>query len=342
MSSSAVFRYVTAILASTAMLHAAEGAASPLFAEDQALVIELRGPISDLMAGRGQSEEFEFDLILAGADPLRLKVRSRGNSRLRLCAFPPLRLNFPKRDVQGTLFEGQNHLKLVTHCTDRRSDSGNVFDEYLAYRIFNLVSNLSYRVRLASLTYVDSAGGNDLPQKGWGFLIEAKEELAARTGTAPAEIAGIPYSRVDHDQAAVVYVFQYLIGNTDWSLVRALTDDYCCHNLDIFQSGEQYAIVPYDFDMSGLVDASYAKPDQSLQIRTVRVRRYRGYCTARDVVVAALTAIKALEASILEAARELPVTVDAEREQRIRYLGQFFEQAADADRLVARFERRCL
>ena len=324
------------------MLPAAEGRSSPLFGDHTTLEIEFRGPIGAVLEAATEREEFSFTLTVGDAAPLPLEVAARGNSRLRLCRFPPLRLNFAKKAVGGTVFEGQDRLKLVTHCNDRRRDAGNVLEEYLGYRLFNLVSDLSYRVRLARITYVDTTRGTEAAQTRWGFMIESDEELSGRTGIGKAELAGIPYSRVDHQQAALVYVFQYLIGNTDWSLATALTDEHCCHNIEVFESAGRLLAVPYDFDLSGLVDASYAEPDPSLPIRNVRVRAYRGYCESREVLETALAAISAREADILRLAREAPADDEASRDQRVRYLGDFFEQAAEAKSLVDRFERRCL
>jgi hypothetical protein len=244
--------------------------------------------------------------------------------------------------VEDTLFEGQERLKLATHCNDRPRDAGNVIDEYLAYRIFNLVSAFSYRVRLLRIRYVDTDRNETAAEPRWGFLIESDAELAARMHVATAGIAGIPYSRVDHDQAALMYVFEYLVGNTDWSLVTSLTDDHCCHNVDIFETGGKYVVVPYDFDLAGLVDASYAKPDPSLPIRSVRTRRYRGYCLPRDPLIAALQRVKALEAEVAALAAAVPADHGDDASWRSSYLREFFKGAADEDRLIRQFERRCL
>ena len=321
---------------------AAAGDASPLFDDDAVLDVELRGPITALIDGKDDRAEFEFDLVTDGV-PVELKVRARGNSRLRVCSFPPLRLNFSSRLTEDTVFSGQNHLKLVTHCTTRSSDSNNVLDEYLAYRIFNLVSDFSYRVRLLRLTYTDSDGRlHEEARERYGFLIESDEELAERTGSAAAGLEGIVYSRLDYNQAALVYVFQYLIGNTDWSLVTALTDEFCCHNGDMFEKRGKYFLVPYDFDLAGLVDASYAKPDGSLPIRSVRNRLYRGYCTPRAQLSAALQRIRERQTAIKELAASVPAPAPRGRARRLDYLDGFFEKAATEERLLDGFERRCL
>lgn len=308
-----------AILASLAALPDAVGLCSPLFAEHTVLEIELRGPITDLVEAREDREELSFELTVADGQPLPLKVRSRGNSRLGICSFPPLRLDFPKKAVGGTLFEGQNRLKLVTHCNDHRRDAGNVFDEYLAYRIFNLISELSYRVRLARITYTDVARNPGSPQTRAAFIVESDEEFSARTGTEEARIAGIPYARVDHGHAALVYVFQYLIGNTDWSVVMI-------HNIRLVQvEGHPYFLpVAYDFDWSGVVNASYARPDARLGTRTVRERMYRGACRQMDELAPTLARIMEQRDSIRDAFASLPGLDPKRRDDVLDYLDDGF------------------
>jgi len=117
-----------------------------------------------------------------------------------------LRLDFSARASESTLFAGRDRLKLVTHCNNRSRDADNVIDEYLAYRIFNTISALSYRVRLLRIHYVDTERIGDAALQRWGFLVESDEDLAARTGVTIADIAAIPYSRVNHEQAALMYV----------------------------------------------------------------------------------------------------------------------------------------
>ncbi|MGH8195871.1 MAG: hypothetical protein ACREQ8_15960 [Woeseiaceae bacterium] len=139
-----------------------------------------------------------------------------------------------------------------------------------------------------------------------------------------------------------MYVFQYLIGNTDWSLVTALTDEFCCHNGDMFEISGKYFLVPYDFDLAGLVDASYAKPDGSLPIRSVRSRLYRGYCTPRAELSAALQRIRERQTAIRELAESVPAPAPRDRTRRLDYLDDFFAKTATEERLLDGFERRCL
>ncbi len=272
-----------------------------------------------------------------------IKVRVRGNSRARVCSFPPLRLNFEKDETEGTVFSAQNKLKLVTHC--RKSDEAekNILQEYAAYKIFNLISDVSYRVRLLRMTYADSddeSGDNTLER--YGFVIESGNELAARTGGEMLRLEGVPRRLIDEDQAAAVFVFQYLIGNTDWSFVADKDKDTCCHNGDLLERSSRFYYVPYDFDLAGLVDARYAYPDPSLRIRKVTQRLYRGLCLSPDKVGTALRKVTARHSEILQAVREVPGLSIEDIEANVAYLNQFFVKAEDEAELLESIAKRCL
>jgi hypothetical protein len=233
-------------------------------------------------------------------------------------------------------------LKVVTHCNEKTRDAGNVYNEYLAYRIFNLLSDASYRVRLLRIKYVDTDGRLDIASPQFAFALESNKALAVRIGGTPAKLPGVPYSRIDDAQATLIYVFQYLIGNTDWSLVTADTDEFCCHNGDLFERQGKLVMVPYDFDLAGLVDASYARPDSSLRIKSVKSRRYRGYCTSPESVQNALHIIQEHRSEILELAASIPATSAKELEKRQDYLSDFFAESENEEKLLKNFARRCL
>ena len=112
-----------------------------------------------------------------------IEVKTRGNFRLRksTCSSPPLRLDFPGTGTEGTLFHGQDKIKLVSHCRNRDNFEQNLLEEYLAYRIYNLLTDISFRVRLARITYVDSMGNAD-PVTRMAFLIEDEDAMADRLG----------------------------------------------------------------------------------------------------------------------------------------------------------------
>ena len=316
--------------------------AQNLFDDDGVIEITLRGPLSTVFDDTSDRSERDFVLEFSGRE-FPVEVRLRGNSRLRVCQFPPLRLDFHKKQVQGSIFDGQDKLKLVTHC--RNSDRGeqDLLEEYAAYRILNVLTDLSYRVRLLRIHYEDTDGKlSKRASPRYGFVIEPAELLAARTAMEAVTVPAVPLKRHDLDQAALVYVYQYLIANTDWGLVKADYDDGCCHNVDLFERDSVLVTIPYDFDLSGLVNASYAFPDRTLHIRRVTQRRYRGVCTDRAVLEAAIAKVAGHRTEILAAVGDIPGLDDKSREKTTEFLYQFFNEAADREKLVDNFEKHCI
>lgn len=324
------------------LVHVSGASASSLFEENTVIKVNLVGPLSSLFEAADESEELPF-LLRANGVEHSIKVRVRGKSRRRVCNFPPLRLNFADDDTAQTIFAGQDKLKLITHCFESNSAQTDILQEYAAYRIFNLLSEVGYRVRLLYITYSDTDGRlkeNALDR--YGVLIESSSELADRVGGQQAYVSGVSLRSLDSQQAATVYVFQYLIGNTDWSLVTADEDDVCCHNGDLFDIGSARYYVPYDFDLSGLVNARYARPDPSLRISRVTKRLYRGYCISTDALKHAIDTIKARRGDILDVINQLPGLSQRDTESTIKYLERFFTQASDEEEIVRSFERKCI
>ena len=208
-----------------------------------------------------------------GTVPVRIKTR--GIWRLKNCQFPPVRLNFVGDSVKHTPFHGLDKPKLVNHCRDDDVYEQYVLQEFQLYRIYRLLTPASHAVRLLKMTYADSANGKVLATR-YAFIEEEPGELAARIGAKQTKIKGAMPSDLEPYQSALVGVFQYMIGNTDFAF-GAL------HNVELMQlmNGDYWPVV-YDFDFSGAVNARYATVDPKLSVRSVRDRLYRGYCVPKE------------------------------------------------------------
>jgi hypothetical protein len=303
-------------------------AQEPLFDGHGLTEVELRGPLRTTLRDDRKRDERPFTISVAGEPPVPVEVRVRGKSRAQKCPFPPLRLDFATQDTAGTVFEGLDKVKLVTHCRDRERYERNVLDEYLAYRIFNLLTERSHRVRLLRIRYVDTERPQEEPVIRLAFALEPIEQVAERLGAGIVETEFVVKSRLEPRQTAIVNAFHYLIGNVDWSLVAATDEEFCCHNGRLLLIDGQHVILPYDFDFAGLVDAPYAKPHASIPIRSVTQRLYRGYCMDDLPLDAALEAITSRRQAILDLVRGLPETDPDETADRIAYLEEFFAEAA--------------
>lgn len=313
-----------------------------LFDDDAVLEIRLSGRLNTVVEQPQARVELPFMLGVGGIDH-SVSVRARGKSRLRVCSFPPLRLEFPADVAESSPFAGQHRLKLVTHCSRGRRAAVDTLEEYAAYRIFHTLSDIGLRVRLLRISYEDTDAELTFEPGGhFGFLIESVDELAARAGGEPVRLDGVTLSSLNNRQAALVYVFQYLIGNTDWSFATASDDDACCHNVELLTIANELSVVPYDFDQAGLVNARYARPDASLRISRVTRRLYRGYCIPTQALEQAVDATIARKDDILGVVEQLPGLAQSERRRSARFLEKYFELAADPASLVRDFEKRCL
>jgi len=331
--------FLLMLLLAGACSHAA---AASLFDELKVLEVELTGPIDSVFRSRKEPRDFPFVLRVDGRE-LSVSVRLRGKSRLDHCRFPPLRLGFDPTGTGETVFAGQGELKLVTHCINSKAGEKNLLEEYLAYRIFNVLSDYSYRVRLLHMSYVDTDGRLDRDaHRRYAFVIEPTGQLTARLDSKPLQLSSVSKRRLDAEQAARVYVFQYLVGNTDWSLVRPLDSEECCHNGKLVGSDEQIFYVPYDFDQSGIVNASYARPHPEVRLPNVRARRYRGYCTDQDVLRAAIRHVNLARDEIIELVGDTPGFSERDAERTVDYLMAYFDKAEDEEKLLGKFEKKCL
>jgi len=325
-----------------ALAIAGPSAAASLFDETSILEVTLEGPLSSVSQDSRDRGERPFT-IRGDGYATDVDVRMRGKSRAEHCRFPPLRLDFAAKTLRDGPFAGQNKLKLVTHCRGKPEYEQNVLEEYAAYLILNVLTDMSFRVRLLRITYVDTDTPGEGPLTRFGFVIEPDEALARRMGGDALKVRDVTRTMLEPQNAALIYIFQYLIGNTDWSLVRFFHGEFCCHNGKLFHVDGRIYYVPYDFDMSGLVNARYAKPQPELRLRSVRVRRYRGYCTDSATLRAALRAVLRQRAAILEVFEGLPGLTDKNRRRQSRYIEGFFDTAeTKEDKLLREFERRCL
>ncbi|MFN2572073.1 MAG: hypothetical protein ABR537_10760 [Gemmatimonadales bacterium] len=313
----------------------------PLFREHTPLTLRLQTNLKALFRDRGQQKTEHPGVLtwVAGADSGRLevKLRTRGIFRLKRCAFPPIRLDVPSHTVEGTPFAGQDKLKLATHCQGDRTFERNLLREYALYRVFNALTDTSFRVRLARVTYSDSTGADTLTR--YGFLVESDIALARRVGTGVLHTTTVNDVLTDPGFMTLVAVFQYLIGNTDWSVwglhnIALLSDTLLLH---------PPLAVPYDFDFSGAVGASYAVPPPQIPIQSVRERWYRGFCQPDTLVARVLERFRAAKDSIYSAVRAVPDLKDRDARDMLQYFDDFYDviaNPASAQRLFARTCRR--
>ena len=251
-----------------------------------------------------------------------VRLRQRGNFRRQRenCSFPPLFINFKKSSVSSSLFAGQDKVKLVTHCRVRERFEQSVLNEYLAYKINNQLTSFSYKVRLAKITYIDSSG-RQRPISRYGFFIESREEFEKRNGVSFVETKNLHQEVLDRYQMSLVTIFQYLIGNTDWSVPNR-------HNIDLYLGDPQDRLIPvaFDFDFSGVVNAPYAQPQPMLGINKVTDRLYRGFPRSEEEIDTILDLFRCRETLIMTREERLPSVSRGRQTVTKKFLHSFFEE----------------
>lgn len=312
----------------------------PLFASHEMITLEVKGPIQAMEEDRGDEPEYLHMTLrwTAGAETgeAEVRFRPRGNFRKQRSTcrdMPPLRLNFATGEMEGTVFEGQNRLKLVTHCREGDQYEQNVYEEYLAYRIYNVVTDESFRVRLVQVTYTDPEEGTSSTYPG--FLIEDEDRMAERLGGTVEEFEQLHPFRYAPGTETRVSVFQYLIGNTDFSLVES-------HNVVIVRKEDGALLpIPYDFDWSGLVSARYARPNETLGIRHVRQRLYRGFCHDGLDAATAMAPFAGLPSALPAIYAEIGPWEEESRERAQEYVDDFMELLDDPGKAEREIVRAC-
>ncbi len=323
-------------------------AQSDVFSSTDVLELTLESPYSKINRSRGDDREYFPATIrysskegIEVAIDLRIRTRGRSRSQEDICRFPPLRLNFDSKGLQGTIFDGENNLKMVTHCQLQERYDQFVLLELLNYRLFNLFTNFSFRVRQLEITYVDTETGTQSGPRA-AFIIEDEKKMISRIGMRLHEAERITYHEYDSRSLNMVELYQYLIGNTDWSAFLVPAGENCCHNIvPVVRDDGRLIPIPYDFDATGMVNAPYSIPSPVLGIRSVRERMYRGYCHEPTVVNENISGFIARREDVLALIKSQPGFDQKTIDYATEYVGQFFDMLDDPVQLKSEISDTC-
>lgn len=303
------------------------GAEGSLFADEEILELTINAPLTRLMRQRGGASDVSGSMELSDGTSVSMSCNKYGISRLRECDLASLQFTVDATEAQGTLFEGRKILRMVTPCRLRGGYDKYTMLEYMVYRSYALIADPALRVRLVKVTFHDTEK-SARDQAGFAFFIEDIGQAAARHGQVWLDIQTQRTSGLDPAQLTLMTLFQYMVGNTDWSAIQGRPDERCCHNVALFgqEGADLNTVVPFDFDQTGMVNPPYAAPpDLSLGIRRVTQRKYRGLCEHNGEVAGAIAIFnrKRSELEALFNRNDLPYPKD--REQALKYINGFFE-----------------
>lgn len=313
--------------------------AEPLFEAVEPLTLRFSADFGALAKERGaKKDSLPGTLSFVGPKgdsvTLHVLVHTRGHYRLKICQYPPLKIDFDRTQVAGTVFEHQKGLKLVGQCRSGRAYENYLLEEHLIYQAYNLLTDMSFRTRLAQVTYVDANPKHE-PDTRYAFFLEDDDRMARRNH-ATVYPSGVNQGETDPNQMALFAVFQYMIGNTDWAVSAQ-------HNVVVLRdSGGAFYPVPYDFDWSGVISPPYAVPDPSLNLVNVRQRTFRNsQCYTPQILASLFARFNAAKDSIYALYRAQEGLEPKRVKQTLDYYDDFYHTINDAGATRREFINGC-
>jgi hypothetical protein len=311
-----------------------------LFSNDEVLNLTLRFDITNYKKKKSKDEYLKANLTYHINDKdsvnKEIRIKSRGEMRNAYCDFPPVRLNFKKSDFKKDDLKAIETMKMVTHCESGNEE--NVFKEYLIYKLYNVLTETSFKVRLVKVEYIDTYKKRK-PVNTYAFWIEPIEMLAKRVNTVEVQTLMLTQKNILPLWMDRVSIFNYMIGNTDWSVPNQ-------HNCKVLAdpkspNPELGILVPYDFDYSGLVDAAYAIPYEPLGLKSVRERAYVGICRTEEEFNSSLKEFIDKKDEFYKVITDFTMLDVKDKAKMIGYLDSFYEEFDKRNTIVTNMMSRC-
>ena len=312
------------VMAHTALGQSANKIDSAAFFDDEKpFEMVLSSDLKNLINKKMTKAEQPATVTMRFADSTTIKedirINTRGKFRLENCQMPPILLNF--KNNSSPRLRPLGRLKLVVGCGATNEDEQLIIKEYLAYKMYNMLTEKSFRVRLVKLHY-DDTRGKIKPYAQYGFLLEDVDDMAKRNKCREIENIAIQTESTDRKQMTLVALFEYMIGNTDWSVPAF-------HNIKLVQpQKDPEAIpiaVPYDLNHCGFVNAAYAVPPEELGIESVKDRLYRGFPRSMEELQETIAIFTSKKKDIYDLINNCAWLNKASRKESINYLDGLYK-----------------
>jgi len=312
------------------------------FGTDVPLEMTLKYDISAFVKNKQDGEYLDAELQVNYKDkPVtkNIRIKARGNFRRGQCAFPPLFLNFKTDEIENTELKGMRKIKIVTHCSSSKNSENYIFKEYLAYKLYNVLTDKSFRVRLLDLSYIDT-GKKQKNYRQHGFIIEPVELVAKRTESVLIDatiVRGPNLTEVDADRVAL---FHYMIANTDWRFKGG-------HNMKYLKSlndiTDKVIALPYDFDFSGFVGTNYSFPQEwATTCENIRDREYLGYCRDNEEnYLKTIALFNDKKEEILKTITDFEYITDKEKKSLLDFINDFYSEINQTKRFILTLKNQC-
>ena len=302
--------------------------------EDMDLTIILNTDLGKLFVTNSMEEVYQPATLVALHHKeynrkWNVRLRTRGNMRKQVSKFPPLKIDFSKTTLSNLGFTENDKLKLVLPCNSSQKCQQRLFREHIIYQLYHHVDSFGYRTHLVNVIFEENGKQKyDMT----GFFIEDEADFALRTNTRVVDGGVVRMESLERESYVKMVFFQYMILNTDFSVGNK-------QNLEIIGvSGElRPRAIPYDFDFSGMVDQSYARPYEKLPINSVREYIFRGQEVTLEEVQMAVEFYKPLE-STFNNIIDGPSYLDKRSKQSMKKdIDEFYKRLNDEDKWKRRF-----
>lgn len=307
-----------------------------LFASDEPLEIVLKTDIKKLLRSKSDAEYQDAE-ITVNEKTHSIRLKARGNYRRENCSFPPVTLNFNKTEFENKELEQLKKLKLVNACKMQQSYEQYILREFLIYRAFNLLTDKSFLVRLLKIDYEDSKEKMKTVTR-WGFVIEDQYMMAKRLDGIIIKKEGLNDKVTNRDHMIMLSIFHFMIGNTDWQVARI-------HNLKLLRINDVSEtapyVIPYDFDYTGMVNASYAVPSPVLGIETLRERLFWGKCYTEEELENAIQVFIDKKEEIFKLYEDFELFSKISRNEALDYLNSFYKIIENKKQWKYHFMENC-
>jgi hypothetical protein len=298
-----------------------------LFKEEKLIEITLRFDMATYFRSKPQKDYLKANITihLSESDSLNrdIRLKTRGVFRNQYCVFPPIELNLKKADFGYSDLDKISKLKLVPQCSAGKDKEDYVLREYLAYKLFNVLTDTSFRVRLLTINYIDTKR-NRKPLKQYGFFIEPVDRLTSRLNSVVIKSQTLTQKSIVPAIMDRLALFNYMIGNYDWSVPGQ-------HNILVIKTLklDPYGLgiaIPHDFDWTGLVNASYAIPAEVVGTENVRERLFLGVCRNKETYQKELDVYLSKKAEFYKVINDFPYVDQRAKKDMIGYLDGFFNK----------------
>ncbi len=266
-----------------------------------------------------------------------VRIRARGISRQRHCRLPPFWLNIKESNIIDDYISDSKKIKVVTLCRNGNEYTKYLLNEYIIYRLYNIITDKSFKVRLLRINYIDT-GKRNKESESWAFMIEPENLLAKRLDAFDIKIDYLNYKHTDSMSADIMCFFQYMIGNTDFTVNGR-------HNVKLFKYKDiakpLLIPIPYDFDFAGLVNADYANPAEILDMESVTERYFLGLCRSDYQYLKVINIFEAKKDEMYSFIDLFEYLDRKSQESTLKYLDEFYKEMSKPNFIENSLRKTC-